>query len=70
MFRKMNDETRIEAIKCLQDEFNLEDSSTHIKKSWIIAGDIPDEYQEKIVAIFQILLRQQTLKTRQIKVNL
>lgn len=68
MFSKMNDETREEAIKCLKKEFNL-DSSTRIKNTWLIGGRIPSDYQEKIVAIFQNLLRQQTLKTREIIVN-
>ncbi len=68
MFSKMNDETRAEAIKCLRKEFNL-DSSTRIKNTWLIGGRIPPAYQERIVHIFQILLRQQTLKIREIVVN-
>ena len=68
MFSKMNDETRAEAIKCLREEFNLDDS-IRIKNAWLIGGRIPPDYQEKIVAIFQILLRQQTLKTREIIVH-
>ena len=69
MFSKMNDETRQEALECLQAEFN-EKSTKHIKKNWIIGGRIPEEHQEKIVQIFQNFLRIQIYRINEIKVNL
>ncbi len=69
MFSKMNDETRQEALECLVMEFN-EKSTKHIQKNWIIGGRIPEDYQEKIVHIFQNLLRIQMYRTNEIKVNL
>tara|TARA_R110002050_G_scaffold283119_2_gene431341 strand:- start:2617 stop:2847 length:231 start_codon:yes stop_codon:yes gene_type:complete len=69
MFSKMSDETRQEALECLMSEFN-EKSTKYIQKNWIIGGRIPDEHQEKIVHIFQNLLRIQIYKINEIKVNL
>jgi hypothetical protein len=69
MFSKMNDETRQEALECLMAEFN-QDSAKHIRKNWIIGGRIPEEHQEKIVLIFQHLLRTQIYRINKIKVNL
>tara|TARA_R110000803_G_scaffold135920_1_gene202870 strand:- start:82 stop:312 length:231 start_codon:yes stop_codon:yes gene_type:complete len=69
MFSKMNDETRQEALQCLLMEFNAK-STKHIQKNWIIGGRIPEDYQEKIVHIFQNLLRIQIYRTNEIKVNL
>lgn len=68
MFSKMNDETRQEALDCLMAEFH-QDSTKFIRKNWIIGGRIPEEHQEKIVHIFQNLLRTQIYKLNEIKVN-
>jgi hypothetical protein len=68
MFSKMNDETRDEALLLLKSEFNLE-STKYVKKNWIIGGRIPEENQEKIVRIFQNLLRIQVFKINEIKVQ-
>ena len=68
MFSKMNDETRQEALECLMIEFH-QDSTKSIKKNWIIGGRIPEEYQEKIVHIFQNLLRTQIYRVNEIKVK-
>ena len=68
MFSKMNDETRQEALDCLRVEFH-QDSTKSIKKNWIIGGRIPEEHQEKIVHIFQNLLRTQIYRVNEIKVN-
>lgn len=68
MFSKMNDYTRQEALNCLMEEFKAE-STKSIKKNWIIGGRIPEEHQEKIVHIFQNLLRTQVYKINEIKVN-
>ncbi len=65
----MNDETRQEALNCLMAEFQQE-STKYIRKNWIIGGRIPEEYQEKIVLIFQNLLRTQIYKVNEIKVKL
>lgn len=69
MFTKMNDDTRQEALNLLWTEFNAE-SAKYIKKNWIIGGRIPQEYQEKIVRIFQNLLRIQMYRVNEMKVNL
>ena len=69
MFSKMNDETREEALQLLKSEFNLE-STKYVKKNWIIGGRIPEENQERIVRIFQNLLRTQVFKINEIKVQL
>lgn len=69
MFSKMNDETRQEALNCLMAEFQQE-STKYIRKNWIIGGRIPEAYQEKIVLIFQNLLRTQIYKVNEIKVKL
>ena len=69
MFSKMNDETRQEALQCLLEEFD-EKSTKYIQKNWIIGGRIPEEYQEKIVQIFQNFLRIQIYRINEIKVNL
>lgn len=68
MFSNMNDETRDEALLLLKSEFNLE-SAKFIKKNWIIGGRIPEENQERIVQIFQNLLRVQILRIKEIKVQ-
>ncbi|MDP5061541.1 MAG: hypothetical protein NWP64_06435 [Maribacter sp.] len=68
MFSKMNDETRDEALLLLKSEFNL-DSAKFIKKNWIIGGRIPEENQERIVQIFQNLLRVQILRIKEINVQ-
>ncbi len=65
----MNDETRQEALVCLMEEFHQE-STKFIKKNWIIGGQIPESYQEKMVFIFQNLLRKQIYRINEIKVNL
>jgi hypothetical protein len=69
MFSKMNDETRDEALLLLKSEFNLE-STKFVKKNWIIGGRIPEKNQERIVQIFQNLLRTQVFKINQIRVEL
>ena len=69
MFSKMNDETRDEALLLLKSEFNLE-STKYVKKNWIIGGRIPEKNQEKIVQIFQNLLRTQVFRINEIKVQL
>ncbi|SHJ81350.1 MULTISPECIES: hypothetical protein [Maribacter] len=69
MFSKMNDETRDEALLLLKSEFNLE-STKFVKKNWIIGGRIPEKNQEKIVQIFQNLLRTQVFKINEIRVQL
>ncbi len=68
MFSKMNDKTRQEALDCLMAEFNQE-STKFLRQNWIIGGRIPEEYQEKIVHIFQNLLRTQIYRVNEIKVN-
>jgi len=65
----MNDETREEALQLLKSEFDLE-STKYVKKNWIIGGRIPEKNQEKIVRIFQNLLRTQVFKINEIKVQL
>ena len=65
----MNDTTRQEALECLMAEFKI-DSAKFIRKNWIIGGRIPEEYQEKIVQIFQSLLRIQAYRIQEIKVNI
>ncbi|WP_299320920.1 hypothetical protein [uncultured Maribacter sp.] len=69
MFSKMNDETRNEALLLLKSEFNLE-STKYVKKNWIIGGRIPEKNQEKIVLIFQNLLRTQVFRINEITVQL
>ncbi|WP_299796853.1 hypothetical protein [uncultured Maribacter sp.] len=69
MFSKMNDETRNEALLLLKSEFNLE-STKYVKKNWIIGGRIPEMNQEKIVLIFQNLLRTEVFRINEIKVQL
>ncbi|TDS16637.1 hypothetical protein DFQ03_1118 [Maribacter caenipelagi] len=69
MFSKMNDETRDQALLLLKSEFNLE-STKFVKKNWIIGGRIPEKNQERIVQIFQNLLRTQVFKINQIRVEL
>ncbi|WP_157491659.1 hypothetical protein [Maribacter thermophilus] len=69
MFSKMNDCTRDTALSCLMSEFKLDNKKT-IKKNWMIGGRIPEEYQERTVIIFQNLLREQTMKVREIQVHL
>lgn len=69
MFSDMNDTTREAALTCLCTEFKL-GNKKFIKKNWMIGGRIPEEYQERTVVIFQNLLREQTLKVREIQVNL
>lgn len=69
MFSKMSDETRQEALECLMTEFN-QDSTKLIRKNWIIGGRIPEDNQERIVRIFQHLLRTQLYRLNEIKVNL
>lgn len=68
MFSKMNDKTRQEALDCLMAEFTQE-STKFLRQNWIIGGRIPEEYQEKIVHIFQNLLRTQIYRVNEIKVN-
>jgi len=69
MFSQMNDPTRSIAIAHIQKEFRL-DTATHIYRDWFIRGNIPEHYQERTVSMFQNLLRQQELRTREIYVNL
>ncbi|MGK0495577.1 MAG: hypothetical protein ACJAU2_001969 [Maribacter sp.] len=69
MFSKMNDTSRDIAIENIKKEFDLDDS-TKIYKDWFIRGNIPEQYQEITVSMFQNLLRLQALKTREIMVNL
>ncbi len=69
MFRQMSDPTRSMAIENIQKEFRL-DTSSEIYQDWFISGNIPEQYQERTVSMFQNLLRQQTLRTREILVNL
>tara|TARA_R110002051_G_scaffold64139_2_gene116784 strand:- start:30899 stop:31147 length:249 start_codon:yes stop_codon:yes gene_type:complete len=68
MFSKMNDDTRQEALDLLMIEFQLK-SHKFIKNNWIIGGRIPEEHQERIVHIFQNLLRVQLFKINEMKVN-
>ncbi|UWX55653.1 hypothetical protein NYZ99_04150 [Maribacter litopenaei] len=69
MFSNMNDTTREAALTCLCSEFKLDDKR-FIKKNWMIGGRIPEEYQERTVIIFENLLREQSIKVREIQVNL
>ena len=69
MFSKMSDETRDKAIKHLKEELNL-NSETKIQNTWLIGGRVPEEYQERTVNLFQILLREEVTRTREIIVNL
>ena len=69
MFSQMNDSTRRIAIEHIRTEFKL-DAAANIYRDWFIRGDIPEHYQERTVSMFQNLLRQQELKTRDIFVNL
>ncbi|MBQ4914177.1 hypothetical protein J8L85_07000 [Maribacter sp. MMG018] len=68
MFSKMNDYTRDTALSCLMSEFKL-DNKKAITKNWMIGGRIPEKYQERTVVIFQNLLREQTMKVKEIEVN-
>ncbi len=49
-----------EALACLKKEFNVNDRKW-VKNEWIIGGRIPEAFQEKIVALFQKLLRKQAV---------
>jgi len=69
MFSQMNDPTRAIAIEHIQKEFRL-DATTKIYRDWFIRGKIPEPYQERTVSMFQNLLRQQEVRTREIFVNL
>jgi hypothetical protein len=69
MFSQMNDPTRSIAMEHIQTEFRL-DATTPIYRDWFIRGEIPEQYQERTVSMFQNLLRQQELRTREIFVHL
>lgn len=58
LFTLMDDNTKKEALLCIKDEFKLQ-SRKLVKKEWIIAGCIPEAYQERIVEMLQCLLRKQ-----------
>lgn len=60
LFKQMNDSTREEALTCLKKEFNVKERKL-VKNEWIIGGRIPEAYQERIVELFQNLLRNQAI---------
>ena len=63
LWDRMLKETQAEALSVLMTEFHLT-SSTYIKQSWIWAGEIPEENQQRVVEIFQRLIKKQEDKTR------
>ena len=60
LFKQMNESTKEEALTCLKKEFNINDRKW-IMNEWIIGGRITESFQEKIVALFQKLLRKQAV---------
>lgn len=60
LFKQMNESTKEEAIACLKKEFNVNDRKWVVNE-WIKAGRIPEAFQEKIVELFQKLLRKQAV---------
>lgn len=66
MWGLMLKDTRIQAIEALEDEFKLK--KIYIKQAWIWGMSIPEDYQPKVVEIFQKLLALQIERTqKQIK---
>lgn len=57
LFQQMDHATRKKALTCLLDEFNVK-RRKWVKNEWIIGGRIPEAYQERIVELFQNLLKQ------------
>ena len=57
----MDHDTKEEALACLKDEYGLQNRKL-VKKEWIKGGRIPEAYQERIVEMFQNLLRKQHVK--------
>lgn len=58
LYRQMDEATREQALACLQIEFNVK-SRKLVKNAWIIGGRIPETFQERIVELFQNLVRKQ-----------
>lgn len=57
MYNQMLDEVKKEAVTALSKEFNRKE--VVVKQNWIYPEKIPKEYQEKVVGIFQRLLKSQ-----------
>ena len=60
LFQQMNESTKEEAIACLKEDFNVHNRKW-VMNEWIKGGRIPEFYQEKIVEVFQMLLRKQAV---------
>lgn len=64
----MSDETRLQAMSLLQNEFQL-NTCNEVKNKWIIGGRIPEQFQERTVHLFQQLLQHQHNRLREMKVH-
>ncbi len=64
----MDDTSRKDAFRYLEDAFDLQHAEATIG-TWLSNGEIPEDYQPKIVLAFQNILRAQELRIRRIKVN-
>ena len=63
LYKRMNQNTKEEALVCLKKEFNLQNRKL-VKNEWIKGGRIPEAYQGRTVELFQnLLLKQQVIKT-------
>ena len=58
LFQQMNDRTKEEALDCLKTEFNVKNRRL-VRNEWMKGGRIPEAFQQRIVALFQTLLRKQ-----------
>ena len=61
LFNQMEQGVREEALLCLNDEFKKQ-SRKKFTKEWINVGSIPEDYQERIVELFQNLVKKQSTK--------
>ena len=63
LYKRMNQNTKEEALVCLKKEFNLQNRKL-VKNEWIKGERILEAYQRRTVELFQYLLRkQQAIKT-------
>ncbi len=62
LFGQMYTSNKKDALTCHLDEFNVE-SMKFVENDWIIAGGAPEPFQERIVDVFQALLRKQAIPT-------
>ena len=61
LFEQMNEPTKEEAITCIMKEFNVTNRSW-ITNEWLMGGRIPEAFQERIVELFQSLIRKQAIE--------